>query len=92
MSIDSDSPEVIASRQTETEAAMLVAGLREYGIEAILWNSGLTAAGAEAVFQDAVQVVVKRADVERAKAALADLLSKDGGVNWDEVDVGKPED
>lgn len=64
-------PEVLVSVPTEPEAAIIVAALDEQGIAAEA-TGGYTATFATAVPGE-VQVLVHRADLERAQAILAEL-------------------
>lgn len=90
MSNDSEDLLVLISVPTEIEAASIVAALDQDNIRAIA-TGGLTA-GFRAEAPGEVQVLVKRADAERAQHTLRDIRSDENQIDWSQVDVGEPED
>lgn len=89
MTTDPDNPEELISVPSEIEAAAIVAMLTEQGIRAS--TTGGYTAGFRAEAPGQVNVVVRHADVEQAKLALAATAGKQTDVNWSQVDVGEPE-
>ena len=85
----SDHLEPLTSTPGEAQAAMIVAALKDQGIEAVA-EGGLTAGfRAEAVGE--VKVMVWHNDLDRARQALADYRVAASDIDWDEVDVGEAE-
>lgn len=87
---DPDSPELLVSVPTEFEASAIVAALAEQGIEATM-TGGFTA-GFLAEAPGDVAVAVKQEDLEKAKIALVNIHKENENIDWDNVDVGEPED
>jgi hypothetical protein len=88
---DPDRPEIVASRLTEPEAALVIQHLREAGIEAHLWGTSLAGVWGEGVPRDFMKVVVREEDADRARALLEELRLDQPVIDWDRVDVGEPE-
>jgi hypothetical protein len=88
MTTDSDSPQVIANRLNEQEAAVVVDYLNSLGIQAHSWGTKLP--WGYGIPPECIQVVVRQADFERATRAMADYPPEPSAVNWNEVDVGNP--
>ncbi|MBL8990826.1 MAG: DUF2007 domain-containing protein [Phycisphaerae bacterium] len=86
---DPDTPVELTSRATEAAAEVIAGSLRDRGIEARVLGGMLTGFRAEAPAQ--ARVVVRRRDLEAARAALAEIRSASVDLDWDEVDVGAPE-
>ncbi len=87
-------PDALATLRTvgsEFEAHTLVAVLREEGIEAHAF-AALHASLPLGQRRFGVPVQVRRADLERARAALKKNASDSVDLDWDEVDVGERED
>jgi hypothetical protein len=68
MSNDPNSPQAVAGRLTQEEASLLVAHLESLGIKAHIWGANAATQWAEG--RPHVQVVVRSADLVRAKEAL----------------------
>jgi hypothetical protein len=68
MTVDPNSPKVLATLPTEVEAALVVNHLRNQGIEAHLSRSGSAAGWMDERID--IQVVVRQTDLARAKEAL----------------------
>ena len=90
MSEDSEDLLVLISVPTEIEAASIVAALAQDDIRAVA-TGGLTS-GFKAEAPGEVQVLVKRADAERAQQTLQEIRSGKNPIDWSQVDVGEPED
>lgn len=75
MTVNPDSPQVVASSLTEQEATVFASHLESLGIRAHVWGAHSSAAWPE-VPRD-VQVVVRQADLTRAKEALDRLLRRE---------------
>ncbi|MHC5023804.1 MAG: putative signal transducing protein [Planctomycetota bacterium] len=81
----------ILTPATEFEAHTLAAVLKEAGIESRVF--GTTWSGTSMVDgKIGVPLQVRRADAERAKAALEQNVEDSVDLDWDEVDVGERED
>lgn len=81
----------LVTRPTEFEANLLVAILRDAGIQAFAFsalNSTLPMSGPFT----SVPVQVKRVDFERAHRALAQNVADSVDLDWDQIDVGQRED
>lgn len=87
-------PDALATLRTvgsEFEAHTLVAVLREEGIEAHVF-AAMHASLPLGQRYFGVPVQVRRADLERARAALEKNATDSVDLDWDEVDVGERED
>ena len=71
MTPDPQQPETLLSVPTEVEAAAIVTALAEYDVKAMAVGGYTSGFKAEA--PGGVAVVVKHADIERAKQALAEI-------------------
>lgn len=80
----------LASVPSEFEAATIVEALRAQGIAAHHYGGSLAGFRAEA--PGMVRVVVRRQDSERARLALRAIQADSIDIDWDEVDVGQPEE
>jgi hypothetical protein len=69
---DPNSPQVLAGLLREEEAALIVGHLDSLGIHADIWGASTSGLGWPEVPRN-VQVVVRQADLERARAALKRL-------------------
>jgi Putative prokaryotic signal transducing protein len=88
----SDQPEhtaVLTSVPSETEAAIVIAALKENGIRA---ESDEYTSGLRAGAWNWVDIMVAAPDLEKAKEILAQVQEENDHINWSQVDVGKPED
>ncbi len=74
---------------TEFEASAIVDALRARQIAANSLGGGL--AGFRAETPTLVRVVVRAADLARARVALTQIQHESIEVDWDQVDVGEPE-
>jgi hypothetical protein len=89
MTADPNNPEVLTSVRTDVEAAAIVGALAARGIEAS--TTGGYTAGFRAEAPGYVNVVVKYADLDRARHALAEIEQDQSEVDWSQVDVGQPD-
>lgn len=80
----------VAQTRSEIEASTIVEALRARGIAANSYGGAL--AGFRADLPSFVRVVVRAADLQRARLALASIKADSIDLNWDEIDVGQPED
>lgn len=90
MTTDPNNPEILVRVSTEAEAAAIVTELAAGGIEASA-TGGFTA-GFRAEAPGEVSVVVRQADLAKAKQTLAGLDENQTDIDWSQVDVGAPED
>lgn len=81
----------LTTADNEFAAGTLVAVLREAGIEAVAFDR-VQMAGLTDIKGARVPVQVRAADLERAQAALKQNVADSVDLDWDEVDVGEPED
>ena len=77
MPTDPDSPQVIAARLNEFEAAALIDYLKEQGIKAHAWGANAAVLGGEAGPFENVKVVVRQGDLDRAKTAMEEYQRGD---------------
>jgi hypothetical protein len=85
MAPDPNRPEVLLSVANEIEAAAMVNALAELGVEA--FAAGGYTSGFKAEAPGDVAVMVKQANLDRAKQALAEIRQQQGHIDWDNVDV-----
>ena len=85
MALDHNRPEILLSVADEIEAAAMVTALAEYGVEA--FAAGGYTSGFKAEAPGNVAVLVKHADLDRAKQALAEIRQQQGEIDWENVDV-----
>ena len=85
MTADPNRPERLLSVRTEIEATAIVTALVEYDIEA--FAAGGYTAGFRAEAPGYVTVLVKHADLDRAKQAVAEIRRQQGDFDWSKVDV-----
>jgi hypothetical protein len=79
----------VATPQSEVEAQVLVDALNDAGIKAVAFASAT--GGTALPFPGGVAVQVPEADVDRAKAIIADVGTEGAQIDWDNVDVGEAE-
>jgi hypothetical protein len=87
---DPNNPERLISVPTDVEAAAIVAALASHGVEASA-TGGFTA-GFRAEAPGEVQVIVRHADLQRAREILAQIEQVKEKIDWSQVDVGLPEE
>lgn len=90
---ESDDLITLRTCETEFEAHNLAAILADQGIEAAAFGTASAGIGISLPKGGLGAVVqVRRVDLDRAKAALAQNVSDSVDLDWDEVDVGDIED
>ncbi len=90
MTDDPNEPELLVALATEAEAASIVTALAERDIEAST-TVGSAFPGSLGL-DGAAQVIVKRSDLDRAKAALAEIRQEFSDIDWSKVDIGESEE
>lgn len=91
MATDPDRPQIVATRLTQPEAALVIQHLQTLGIEAHVWGASLAGVWGEGIPKELMQVVVRQEDADRSRAALEEYRRTRPDVDWDQVDVGEPE-
>src|SRR5688572_3109245 len=81
----------LTTTETVFQAGIIVAVLDEAGIQAFSFD-GLSALYPLGQRLTPAVVQVRRADLERARAALNQNVADSVDIDWDEVDVGEPEE
>ncbi|MBC7834571.1 MAG: hypothetical protein H7Y88_05660 [Phycisphaerales bacterium] len=87
---DPDSPVALTSVRTEVEAAAIAAALGARGIEARVEGGLLT--GFRAEVPAMARIVVRRADLELARAELTAMKSEPLEIDWSQVELSSLED
>ena len=90
MDLDNEKLKKLTTVWSEYEAAAIVSALEAEGIRAE--PVGGYTAGFRAESPSGVSILVMEDDLERAKQTLSDLRKNGAGVDWDKVDVNRPED
>jgi len=85
MTSDPNRPEVLLSAANEIEAAAMATALAEYGVEA--FAAGGYTSGFKAEAPGNVNILVKHADLDRAREALAEIRRQQDEIDWSKVDV-----
>jgi hypothetical protein len=78
----------VASVPSELEGSLIVAALKEEGLDASM--TGVYTAGFRAEAPGLVQVQVADSDLARAKSVLQDMDRERDAIDWSQVDVGEP--
>ena len=89
MACDEDKLARLTSVRTESEAGIIVGGLEERGIRAVM--SGVYTTNFRAEAPGWVEVLVAEQDLPQAQAVLEEVSNERGDVDWSQVDVGEPE-
>jgi hypothetical protein len=77
--------------RNEFEAGIIVATLKEEGIEAVAFGAFRNFLPVDTRFTG-VPIQVRKSDLERAREALAEAGEMPADVDWGEIDVGERED
>jgi hypothetical protein len=80
----------LISVRTEAEAGIIVSGLEEHGIRAVM--SGIHTANFRAEAPGSVDVLVAQDQLENAQEVLEQISDEQKSIDWSQVDVGEPED
>ena len=80
----------LTSAPTTAQAAIIVAALKEAGIEAI--STGTMTTNAQLASGEWVQVMVAEPDLPVARNTLAKLKEENAEIDWSQIDVGEPGD
>jgi len=80
----------LTSVPSELEASLIVAALKDEGLDASM--TGNYTAGFRAEAPGLVQVQVANSDLARAKSVLTDMDRDRDTIDWTQVDVGEPEE
>ena len=86
---DTDRLEPLTSTPNESQAAIIVAALKDRGINAVA-EGGLTAGFRAETFGE-VRIMVWRKDLDLAREALDEYRDVMSDIDWDGVDVGEAE-
>jgi hypothetical protein len=90
MDSDAENLQTLTVVTNDFEASAIVSALEAEGIRARAVG-GYTA-GFRAEAPGGVSVIVAEADLDRAKVVLKDLREHGAGVDWEKVDVERPEE
>ena len=77
--------------RTEFEAAAMAESLKAEGIPAEVFATSGATLQWNVAWTDPIKLMVRRKDVERARAALKRVRSDSVDIDWADVDVGSPE-
>jgi hypothetical protein len=80
----------LTSVRSELEAGVIVSGLKDRGIRAVMSGVFTTSFRAEA--PGWVEVLVAEEELAKAQATLAAIQDERGSIDWSQVDVGEPLD
>ncbi len=80
----------LATHLSELEAASILAALKDVGIPGVV--AGGTLAGAWPEVPRWVTIAVRRQDLARARDIVDSLRHDAAEIDWNQVDVGEPED
>ena len=84
-----DKVEVLTSVPTEPEAVMILDALKQDNIEAV--SEGALTSALRAEVPGEVRILVRRTDMDRAKAVLTEFEQGPSDVDWSNVDLGEQE-
>lgn len=90
MNSPGDEPTILTRVPTELEASSIVEQLKQQGIR-VTMTGGFTAAFMAEAPGD-VQLVVRKADYEKAVELLQQIETDNEDIDWSQIDVGEPED
>lgn len=89
MTQNPDHLETLTSTPDESRAALIVAALKDRGIDAVA-EGGLTSGFRAETFGE-VKIMVRQNELEQAREALAEYKDAARDIDWDNVDVGEME-
>jgi hypothetical protein len=90
MADDPNAPRVLLSVASDIEAASIVTALDARDIGATATGGFTSSFRAEA--PGTIKVIVRRADLDRAQRALAEIREEQGQIDWSKIDVGQDDD
>lgn len=82
----------LTSARAEFEAQVIVQALESRGIPATSFSTAGQALQWEIAMTDPIRVMVRRRDLAAARAALREIRGESVDIDWDEVEVGAPEE
>ena len=89
MTAEASSLEVLTQVPNEIEATLIANDLESEGIMSVL--TGVNTASFQAEAPGMVSVMVRHADLERARQILMTVQNRAADTDWEHVDVGEPE-
>lgn len=88
---DPDTLVDLTTARTDFEAELIVNSLREAGIQAQAFSAAGMALQWDVAATQPIRVAVRRADLDRAAAALKSIRQESVDIDWSEVDTGDSE-
>ena len=89
MTAEASSLEVLTQVPNEIEATLIANDLESEGIMSVL--TGVNTASFQAEDPGMVSVMVRHADLERARQIMMTVQNRAADTDWEHVDVGEPE-
>ena len=89
MTAEASSLEVLTQVPNEIEATLIANELESEGIMSVL--TGVNTASFQAEAPGMVSVMVRHADLERARQIMMMVQNRAADTDWEHVDVGEPE-
>ncbi|MCX7410804.1 MAG: DUF2007 domain-containing protein [Planctomycetales bacterium] len=89
MTAEASSLEVLTQVPNEIEATLIANDLESEGIMSVL--TGVNTASFQAEAPGMVSVMVRHADLERARQIMMMVQNRAADTDWEHVDVGEPE-
>ena len=89
MTAEASSLEVLTQVPNEIEATVIANDLESEGIMSVL--TGVNTASFQAEAPGMVSVMVRHADLERARQIMMTVQNRAADTDWEHVDVGEPE-
>ena len=89
MTAEASSLEVLTQVPNEIEATLIANDLESEGIMSVL--TGVNTASFQAEAPGMVSVMVRHADLERARQIMMTVQIRAADTDWEHVDVGEPE-
>ena len=89
MTAEASSLEVLTQVPNEIEATLIANDLESEGIMSVL--TGVNTASFQAEAPGMVSVMVRHADLERARQIMMMVQNRAADTDWEHVDVGAPE-
>ena len=89
MTAEASSLEVLTQFPNDIEATLIANDLESEGIMSVL--TGVNTASFQAEAPGMVSVMVRHADLERARQIMMTVQNRAADTDWEHVDVGEPE-